>query len=49
MAALVGCNGDTLSRDRFGENGRIIALSGAGAGAANACFTPARKVSAMLS
>ena len=35
-----GCaDGDTTSLDRFAANGRVIALSGAGAGANNACFT----------
>lgn len=37
---LAGCAAaDTTSLDRFAENGRVIALSGAHAGAANACFT----------
>jgi len=37
---LVGCSqADTTSLDRFADNGRIIAMGGAGAGASNACFT----------
>ena len=37
---LAGCAAaDSTSLDRFSENGRVIALSGAKAGAANACFT----------
>jgi cytochrome c553 len=37
---LTGCAAaDSTSIDRFSENGRLIALSGATAGAANACFT----------
>ena len=31
--------GETTSMDRFAETGELIAMSGAGAGAANACFT----------
>ncbi len=37
---LAGCAAaDTTSLDRFAANGRLIALSGAKAGASNACFT----------
>ena len=37
---LLGCAAaDTVSLDRFGKSGQMNALSGAGAGAANACFT----------
>ena len=37
---LAACTAaETTSLDRFGESGRLVALSGAGAGAANACFT----------
>lgn len=37
---LAGCTqGNTASLERFRQDGRIIALSGADAGAANACFT----------
>ena len=39
-ALLPGCiDGETRSLDRFAEDGRLIALSGACAGASNACFT----------
>lgn len=39
-ALLGGCTAaDTTSLDRFAENGRVIAYSGARAGANNACFT----------
>ncbi len=39
-SALAACSAaDTSSLDRFADNGRVIALSGAEAGAANACFT----------
>jgi cytochrome c553 len=39
-AALVGCGAvETASSDRFVTDGRLIALSGGAAGAANACFT----------
>ncbi len=39
-ALLGGCSAtETRSLDRFAKDGRIIALSGAGAGANNACFT----------
>jgi cytochrome c553 len=35
-----GCTAvDTRSADRFSETGQVIAMSGGGAGAANACFT----------
>ena len=38
--ALSGCApASTQSADRFGASGELVALSGAGAGAANACFT----------
>lgn len=37
---LGGCGvGETTSLDRFAKDGQLIALSGAGAGAGNACFT----------
>ena len=40
MALLTGCtNVDSTSLDRFSADGRVIALSGAEAGAANACVT----------
>lgn len=40
LAAAAACtNVDTTSHDRFAASGELIALSGAGAGAANACFT----------
>lgn len=40
LSILGGCNqSETKSLDRFAENGRVIAMSGAGAGAGNACFT----------
>lgn len=39
-AVLAGCTAaETASLDRFKEDGRVIALSGAEAGASNACFT----------
>jgi cytochrome c553 len=39
-ALLAGCSADeTTSLNRFAENGRVIAMSGAEAGARNACFT----------
>ena len=39
-ALLAGCTAaETTSLDRFAENGRLVAFSGAGAGASNACFT----------
>ena len=39
-AFLCGCSAvDNTSTDRFSETGELVALSGAGAGAANACFT----------
>jgi len=39
-ALLAGCAAaETTSLDRFSENGRVIAMSGAEAGANNACFT----------
>ena len=39
-AALVGCGPiETDSTDRFSASGELIALSGGGAGAQNACFT----------
>lgn len=39
-ALLAACTAvDTTSADRFSETGKMIAMSGAGAGAANACFT----------
>ena len=39
-ALLGGCTAaETTSLDRFADGGRMIALSGARAGAANACFT----------
>ncbi len=35
-----GCTAvDTSSADKFRETGQVIAMSGGGAGAANACFT----------
>ncbi len=38
--ALAGCSAaETASTDRFVTDGRLIALSGGAAGAANACFT----------
>jgi cytochrome c553 len=40
LSVLAGCNqSDTRSLDGFAENGRVIAMSGAEAGASNACFT----------
>ena len=40
MVLLAGCtNADSTSIDRFSADGRVIALSGAEAGAANACIT----------
>lgn len=40
LLLLASCGtAETTSLDRFAENGRVIALSGAEAGAANACFT----------
>lgn len=40
VTLLTGCAvGETTSLDRFTEDGRVIALSGGEAGAANACFT----------
>ena len=39
-ASLTGCTAaDTTSLDRFSATGELVALSGAGAGAANACVT----------
>ncbi len=39
-ALIAGCKAaETTSLDRFATDGRIIALSGAAAGASNACFT----------
>jgi len=40
-ATLLGActSADSTSLDRLSEDGRLISLSGAGAGAANACFT----------
>lgn len=39
-ALLAGCAAaESTSLDRFAEDGRVIALSGAEAGASNACFT----------
>lgn len=39
-ALLAGCAAaETTSLDRFAEDGRVIALSGAEAGASSACFT----------
>jgi len=39
-ALLAGCAAsETTSLDRFAKDGRLIALSGAEAGASNACFT----------
>ena len=37
---MTGCTAvDSKSSDRFTETGELIAMSGGGAGAANACFT----------
>lgn len=36
---LASCAADTTSTERFAATGELIAMSGAGAGAANACFT----------
>lgn len=40
LLAVVGCAPVSMeSTDRFGATGELVALSGAGAGSANACFT----------
>jgi cytochrome c553 len=39
FVAAACVNADSSSEDRFAANGELIALSGAGAGASNACFT----------
>ena len=40
VAALTGCTqAESTSIDRFTQSGELVALSGAGAGAANACHT----------